>query len=195
MQITNEACLKHEMSFTEGVALITIATSSDKDYQKLIEKGLISACNSTLQGLNKKYHVSTTGREKALELLADSQKEILTREEAIAKLADQLKEIYPKGKMAGTSYYYRCNKTDIIRKLKSFFRRYGNYTDEQVLDATKRYVDSFNGNYAYLRLLKYFIWKDEVKDGETISTSQLADWIENEGQVNSTNNDWTMELN
>lgn len=195
MQITNEACIKHEMSFTEGVALITIATSSDKDYQKLIEKGLISACNSTLQDLNKKYHVSTKGREKALELLADSQKEILTREEAIAKLADQLKEIYPKGKMAGTSYYYRCNKTDIIRKLKSFFRRYGNYTDEQVLDATKRYVDSFNGKYAYLRLLKYFIWKDEVKDGETISTSQLADWIENEGQVNSTNNDWTMELN
>lgn len=195
MQITNEACIKHEMSFAEGVALITIATSSDKDYQKLIEKGLISACNSTIQNLNKKYNVSTKGREKVLELLADSQKEILTREEAIAKLADQLKEIYPKGKMAGTSYYYRCNKTDIIRKLKSFFRRYGNYTDEQVLDATKRYVDSFNGNYAYLRLLKYFIWKDEVKDGETISTSQLADWIENEGQINSTNNDWTMELN
>lgn len=195
MQITNEACNKHGLSFNEGAALVAIAVTDDADYSNLINKGLITACNSTVQSLNRKYNISTKGREVVLEVLADSQKEILTREEAIAKLADQLKEIYPKGKMAGTSYYYRCNKTDIVRKLKSFFRRYGNYTNEQVLEATKRYVESFNGNYSYLRLLKYFIWKDEVKDGETISTSQLADWIENEGQTNTMSNDWTMELN
>ena len=97
--------------------------------------------------------------------------------------------------MAGTSYYYRCNRADIVRKLKSFFRRYGEYTSEQIIEATQRYVASFNGNYTYLRLLKYFIWKDENKDGETLQVSQLADWIENKGSVNPSNSDWTTSLN
>ena len=67
------------------------------------------------------------------------------------------------------------------------------YTDEQIINATQKYVNSFNGNYAYLKLLKYFIWKDERLKGESVQ-SLLADFIENESSEDTTNTDWTVEL-
>ena len=51
-----------------------------------------------------------------------------------------------------------------------------------------------NGDYTYLKLLKYFIWKSEVKDGEQVVTSILSDYIENEGQEENLRNDWTSTL-
>ena len=109
-------------------------------------------------------------------------------------LADKLREIYPNGKIFNTNYYYRCNRQDIINKLKTFFKMYGTkYTDEQIINATQKYVNSFNGNYAYLKLLKYFIWKDERLKGESVQ-SLLADFIENESAEDTTSSDWTVEL-
>ena len=67
------------------------------------------------------------------------------------------------------------------------------YTDEQIINATQKYINSFNGNYTYLKLLKYFIWKDERLKGESVQ-SLLADFIENESSEDTTNTDWTVEL-
>lgn len=194
-KLTDKACKKHGLLLSEGLALLAISTTTDETYKSLVSKGLITKANGTMQSLNRKYSVTDKGIVLADELLADSEESIVIKEDGIKELADKLREIYPEGKMTGTSYYYRCNKTDIIKKLKSFFRRYGEYTSEQIIEATQRYVSSFNGNYTYLRLLKYFIWKDENKDGETLQVSQLADWIENKDSVNSTNSDWTTSLN
>lgn len=194
-KLTDKACKKHGLLLSEGLALLAISTTTDETYRSLVNKGLITKANGTMQVLNRKYSATDTGIVLADELLADSEEDIVVREDEIKELAEKLREIYPEGKMPGTSYYYRCNRADIVRKLKSFFRRYGDYTPEQIMEATQRYVASFNGNYTYLRLLKYFIWKDENKDGETLQVSQLADWIENKGQVNNTNADWTTNLN
>lgn len=194
-KLTDKACKKHGLLLSEGLALLAISTTTDETYRSLVSKGLITKANGTMQALNRKYSATDAGIVLADELLADSEEDIVVREDEIKELAEKLREIYPEGKMPGTSYYYRCNRADIVRKLKSFFRRYGDYTPEQIMEATQRYVASFNGNYTYLRLLKYFIWKDENKDGETLQVSQLADWIENKGQVNNTNADWTTNLN
>ena len=40
-------------------------------------------------------------------------------------LADKLRDIYPSGKIYNTNYYYKCNRQDIINKLKTFFKIYG----------------------------------------------------------------------
>lgn len=194
-KLTDKACKKNGLLFSEGIALLAISSSTEETYRELVSKGLISKANGSLQQLNKKYHATEKGIALSDELLADSEEDIVSKEDTIGDLADQLRSLYPEGKMPGTSYYYRGNKADIVRKLKSFFRRYGHYTNEQIIEATERYVSSFNGNYTYLRLLKYFIWKDEPKDGETLQVSQLAEWIENAGQVNRTNSDWTTNLN
>ena len=193
-KLTDVACRKHNLLLSEGIALLAISTTTDDTYKSLVDKGLITKANGTMQSLNRKYNATEKGIILADELIADSEESIVVKEDSIKELADKLRSIYPEGKMAGTSYYYRCNRADIVRKLKSFFRRYGEYTTEQIIEATQRYVNSFNGNYTYLRLLKYFIWKDENKDGETLQVSQLADWIENKNEVNTNNTDWATTL-
>lgn len=193
-KLTDVACKKHGLLLSEGIALLAISTTTEDTYKSLVDRGLITKANGTMQSLNRKYSATEKGITLADELIADSEESIATKEDGIKELADKLRSIYPEGKMAGTSYYYRCNRADIVRKLKSFFRRYGEYTPEQIIEATQRYVDSFNGNYTYLRLLKYFIWKDENKDGEVLSISQLADWIENKNEANAANSDWVTQL-
>lgn len=193
-KLTDVACKKHGLLLSEGIALLAISTTTEDTYKSLVDRGLITKANGTMQSLNRKYSATEKGIILADELIADSEESIAAKEDGIKELADKLRSIYPEGKMAGTSYYYRCNRADIVRKLKSFFRRYGEYTPEQIIEATQRYVDSFNGNYTYLRLLKYFIWKDENKDGEVLSISQLADWIENKNEANATNSDWVTQL-
>ena len=110
-------------------------------------------------------------------------------------LADKLRELYPEGRKEGTNYYWRDSTKISARRLKALDKKYGiDFTDEQAINATKRYIDSFNGNYTYMQLLKYFIMKSVLKDGELEETSQLLSYIENENQVNNTNTDWSVQL-
>ena len=192
-KLSSSACSMHNLDFSEGLALLAVVATDDKNYETLIDRGLISKANSTLRELNKKYHASDKGVALANELVADSEEAIIAKKDEIKELAIKLMEIYPEGKMPGTSYYYRGNKADIIKKLKSFYKRYGTeYTSIQIIEATKKYIQSFNGNYTYLKLLKYFIWKDEIRDREVIQTSILADYLENKNTT--VNNNWSGTL-
>lgn len=130
-------------------------------------------------------------------LLDSENNNIESRNKRIEELACELMEVFPKGKKAGTNVYWRGNKKDITLRLKKFFKLYSNYTKEQILEAAKRYVSSFDGKYDYMRVLKYFIWKAERKIGEDgklfiEETSELANVIENEDSENIS--DWTTRL-
>ena len=139
------------------------------------------------------YIIESHSFEKLQVILAECNNPESVNDRA-SLLADKLRDIYPSGKIFNTNYYYKCNRQDSINKLKTFFKMYGTkYTDEQIINATQKYVNSFNGNYAYLKLLKYFIWKDERLKGESVQ-SLLADFIENESSEDTTNTDWTVEL-
>ena len=123
-------------------------------------------------------------------------------EERCTQLAEQLREIFPSGKKPGYAYTWRDSVSCIADRLKKFFMKYGEYSDEQVIEATKAYVASFNGNYQYMQLLKYFIWKNKVTGeevvrgrvvGEVERQSQLAAWIEDTPEK-STSADWDIAL-
>lgn len=106
----------------------------------------------------------------------------------LENLASKLRDLYPSGKKAGTNYYWKDSVALISQRLAMFFKKFGDeVTDEQIIQATKGYVESFNGNYQYMQLLKYFIYKRGVEKGE--ETSQLLSYIENNGQVD-TNDSW-----
>lgn len=118
------------------------------------------------------------------------------------ELAKKLREIYPAGKKPGYAYTWRDSVSCIADRLNKFFVKYGNYTDEQIINATKAYVDSFNGNYTYMQLLRYFIWKNKVNGGEMVNgrvvgevekQSQLAAWIEDTPEK-AKSADWDIEL-
>lgn len=168
-----------------------------------ITSATVTSCN--MKGLlftdlddNQQYKIflNKTGTDTLEAYFSDSQ--IVENKEGKDRfelLADKLREIYPKGKKEGTAYQWRDSTKIIANKLKSVVRYYkASFTDEQAINATKKYVEGFNGNYTYMQLLKYFISKKEMKNGELVESSQLLSYIENEGQEDELKSDWTSTL-
>lgn len=186
--IDERICEKYNLSLEETLALMLVKScDSIQDLiASLIQKGAIVQS----EGRN----LITMGYDDRLSnVLLDSEVGAPS-EERIGNLAVQLMEIFPKLKKT-KNIYFRGNKKDVSLKLKKFFKRYGSYSDEEILDAAKRYVESFNGDYTYMRILKHFIWKDERKvdeegKGYTEEVSDLATWIENADATDSSDDTW-----
>lgn len=194
ININEKVCEENNLSVPKVLALAAIQYSTPKDYEELIKEGLITKYNGSMFEPERRYSLMDKAEELLTKIIINSDSNVTKRSTSIEELADKLRDIYPNGKIVNSNYYYRCNRQDIINKLKTFFKMYGTkYTDEQIINATQKYIDSFNGNYTYLKLLKYFIWKDERLKGESVQ-SLLADFIENESSEDITNTDWTVEL-
>lgn len=87
-----------------------------------------------------------------------------------------LKMVYPNGRES--PFYFRCNKTEIKNKLKKFLTIYGDVADEDIIDATKRYVATYAlKGYMGMRLAKYFIIKDDrrLTANEEVQVEQISD--------------------
>ena len=199
--IDEKVCIKHKMTFLE--VLLTLA----------IRQGTIEDAIENM--VNREILVKDAGQLKVTqhwsdvldEILSDSSGSVEKSDEELLELAKQMRELYPQGKMKDrfgrpTPYYYRCNNSEVVKKLKKFFTIFGNVSDEEILDATKRYVASFQGNYTGMRLIKYFILKDDVKpsedgQGHVEQISDLATFLENkesEEEVVNTSSDWMMSV-
>ena len=106
-------------------------------------------------------------------------------------LATELKNIFPKGRKEGTNFYWADGVALIVKRLKIFIKKYGDiYTEEQIIKAAKKYVESFNGDYRYMKLLKYFIFKEEIES----STSDLLTYIENAEEESDLKNNWDIVM-
>lgn len=166
----------------------------DKAHNDLVSKGFITG-NRGNPGSTVKWLITEKGGDALLSTVldADKQQEPVER---LASLASSLKAIFPKGKKPGTNYYWAEGNTLIVKRLKLFFKKYGNeFTDNQIITATKKYVESFNGNYTYMKLLKYFLLKDKVgAAGDVESESDLLNYIENAGQEDALSDDWQNTL-
>lgn len=124
-------------------------------------------------------------------------------DDRITKLADNLRALFPAGKKPGYAYTWRDSTSCIADRLKKFIAKYGDYNDDDIINATKRYVNSFNGDYKYMQLLKYFIWKNKVTGeemingrlvGEVEKQSQLAAYLEDNEEEKNVNTTWDVEL-
>ena len=123
-------------------------------------------------------------------------KEAKNIDDRVMYLATELKKIFPEGKKEGVNMYWAEGKILIARRLKTFFSKYGyDYTNENILSAARRYVESFNGNYRLMQLLKYFIFKNKTtNEGWIEYESQLVNFMENADQEINIKNDWTSGL-
>lgn len=65
-----------------------------------------------------------------------------------------------------------------VQKMAVFLTVYPEYTKEDVLDAAKKYVDSFGNNPTYMRQADYFIFKEVVHQGMKMVTSGLLTSLE-----------------
>lgn len=200
ISLNKDAIANYNSTIEEAILMLCIHNNLDftEAEKSLINKGLVTAeRDENYQPVG--WRLTRNGQQLLESIILDSDTH-KQPEERIASLAESLMEVFPKLKKSGTSRYFRGNAKDVALKLKKFFKFYGNkYTDEQIINAAKNYVESFNGNYTYMRILEYFIWKDERKLNEEGNiyiekTSDLATWIENAGQEDALNDDWGVTL-
>lgn len=152
--------------------------------KSLRERGLISLSS---QGL----YLTDKGKEKLFSVDKDLPNNI-----DYVKLAEKLREIYPEGIKGGTTCMWRDSVEMIARKLRTLVTKYNcSFTEEQAIKVTQDYVDSFNGDYTYMQVLKYFLLKTiTFQGGDREVSSEFMSRIENYGQDNIINKDWTSDL-
>ena len=194
--LNKKAAQQNGITIDEALLMLVIHNKAnlERAEKALIQKGLITAeRNDLFQQVG--WRLTNKGTEVLDSVIMDSDKEQEPQDRLI-QLATRLKEIFPKGKKDGTNYYWTEGVALIVRRLKLFFRKYGNkFTDEQIIQAAEKYVQGFNGNYQYMRLLKYFIFKERVgANGEVEGDSELINYIENAGQEENLRDDWATTL-
>ena len=199
--IDEKVCTKHKMTVPEVLIALALRQVGRAFVSNMLAREILVEVGGEL-------HVTQHWSDVLDEILCDSSATTGRTEEELTQLAIKIQECFPNQKMRDrygreTPYYYRCNKPEIRNKLKKFFERYGNYSDEDIVEATKRYVASFNGNYTGMRLAKYFIWKDDIKpqdDGlnHVEVLSDLATFLENkdseEGGVVVNTENWLSKV-
>lgn len=194
--LNKKATQQNGITIDEALLMLVIHNKAnlERAEKALIQKGLITAeRNDLFQQVG--WRLTNKGTEVLDSVIMDSDKEQEPQDRLI-QLATRLKEIFPKGKKDGTNYYWTEGVALIVRRLKLFFRKYGNkFTDEQIIQAAEKYVQGFNGSYQYMRLLKYFIFKEKVgANGEVEGDSELINYIENAGQEENLRDDWATTL-
>ena len=188
--IDSDACLNNGTCIGEVLLLYEYALkiSPESMKQSLIDKGYITSAGN----LFDRY----TATDKAVKLLdnvlADSSVDDDTK---ITELATKLKELYPKGKKECTNQFWADGFFIIVKRLKIFYKKYGFYDNDTIIKATENYIKSFNGDYRFMKTLKYFLWSEKVnKAGEVEPTSDLLTYIENAGEIDELSDDWLNEL-
>lgn len=194
LTIDEDACKKVNLSLPEVLMITLVKTGVNiETLVKQMKEKQILVEEHTLLGIN----LLVTQRWSDL-----SDKALLSADKSVPdnkrleNLAKSLMEVFPAGKKEGTSQYWKGNLRDNTLRLAKFFKLYGDkYTDEQMIEAAKNYVSSHNGKYQYMRVLKYFIWKDTRKvnsegEGYIEEVSDLAAFIENAKDEKNLKDDW-----
>lgn len=194
MKITldEKTCLKNKLTLQEALIATAVSMGNYKSvFDNMINRHVLGIMG---QSVDSKWK--------------DIIKNLIDAEDArFETLAIKVQECFPKQKMMYTNgttspFYFRCNKTEIKNKLKKFLTIYGDVSDEDIIDATKRYVASYAPKgYRGMRLAKYFIIKDDKKlsaDDEVHveQLSDLATFLENKTEDTPSDivdgDDWLM---
>lgn len=184
--IKEEVCHNNHITLSELAILLAYygGTFNSKIYERLKNKGYLQ--EQLLGG----YTITEEGNKLLRQIVDNSLDKV--NKKRLENLAEKLKEIYPKGKKEGTTYMWRGTTAEIVRKLQTLIEKYNfDFTDEEAIEATKYYVESFKGDYRYMQLLKYFLLKTaKDADGNIEIKSEFMSIISNKGQLEEERKDW-----
>ena len=176
--LNEKICLKHNLTLQE--LLVALAVREGKVNE--VVNNLVS--REIIVERNGEYYITQHWNDVVDEILCDSANNgIDLSDERLLALAKRVQECFPVMKMRNaygqeTPFYYRCNKTEIKNKLKKFLTVYGDVSDDDIVDATKRYVATYaSKGYMGMRLAKYFIIKEDRKlhADEEIHVEEISD--------------------
>lgn len=191
---------KHNLTIEEFMVLYLNAVNFNiQDINKsLVEKGL------AMYNLHEdnKLIIGELTQDLITSVVVESDKNVINKDQEYIDLATKMRELYPSGRKLGTTYYWRSTLSEVVQRLKRLRVKYGyEFTEDQVLRATKKYVDMFyHTDPKRMRLLKYFVIKANVEaDASTEVISDLMAIIENENEDQCDDNnmsysDWMSTL-
>lgn len=183
IEIDEAKCLKLGLTLQETLIAIAISMGKYKEtVTNMLNRGIITL-DLFKQG---SPDITSKWKSKIGSFLASDEQRLET-------LALKVQDCFPKQKLMYANgrespFYFRCNKTEIKNKLKKFLDIYGEVSDDDIIDATKRYVDTYAPKgYVGMRLAKYFILKDDKRltvDDEVHveQLSDLATFLENKSE-------------
>lgn len=183
IEIDEAKCLKLGLTLQETLIAIAISMGKYKETAtNMLNRGIITL-DLFKQG---SPDITSKWKSKVSSFLASDEQRLET-------LALKVQDCFPKQKLMYANgrespFYFRCNKTEIKNKLKKFLDIYGEVSDDDIIDATKRYVDTYAPKgYVGMRLAKYFILKDDKRltvDDEVHveQLSDLATFLENKSE-------------
>lgn len=187
--LLNEEDVKKEgISLSSAIYLAALKNNcviDSTDFQAMSMRGLVTHSGFDMFGNPINVKLTPQGELFIGNLMLDAKYKDKMNEEGdrFTELAKELRELYPKGLKPGTNYPWRDSVAIIAARLRSLVIRYKtDFTNEQAINAAKRYINSFNGDYTYMQILKYFISKQDRTKGYLEESSQLLAFIENEEQ-------------
>lgn len=190
----------------------TVVEIKDIDLSKLFssleEKGFIVSSiyatdyNSKPPFQHMCYSLIESGRQALAENCISDKNTLKTANRVAIKkrcdlLAPKLMELYPLGKKPGTSLVWRGYQGGISEKLQKLIEKGNEFTDEEAIAATKAYVSGFNGMYTNMRVLSYFLSKNEIVGGEVKKSCDFMSYVEdvrNNKDNKQISVDWDVEL-
>lgn len=183
IEIDEAKCLKLGLTLQETLIAIAISMGKYKETVTNMLNRSIITLDLFKQG---SPDITSKWKSKVDSFLASDEQRLET-------LALKVQDCFPKQKLMYANgrespFYFRCNKTEIKNKLKKFLDIYGEVSDDDIIDATKRYVDTYAPKgYVGMRLAKYFILKDDKRltvDDEVHveQLSDLATFLENKSE-------------
>lgn len=190
--LNEKICLKHKLTLQE--LLVALAVRGGKVNE--VVNNLVS--REVIVERNGEFYITQHWNDVVDEILCDSANNGMDlSDERLLALAKRVQECFPVMKMRNsygqdTPFYYRCNKTEIKNKLKKFLTVYGDVPDDDIVDATKRYVATYaSKGYLGMRLAKYFIIKEDRKlhadeEVHVEEISDLATFLENKADEEET---------
>ena len=99
------------------------------------------------------------------------------------EMATKLRELWPKGvrTIDGKEYAWRDTIPNLAARLSQLWtlRKLDKYTEEDVLQAARRYLSRYEDNKRFMKSVKYFILQEPRKEGFKQVNSILADMLEN----------------
>ena len=193
--IDTEILEREGIELDEALYLLSVYKKKPIDFNT-IQKAKVE--NKILKFENPRDPVKITPKGQSFieSILAKSKIHVSSDNlERYRDLADKMREVYPKGLKPGTNYQWRDSTAIIADRLIKLVAKYDiEFTDEEAIEATKRYIASFNGNYRYMQILKYFISKQKPVEGAPAEqNSQFLSFLQNE-ECTTESQDWTANL-
>lgn len=186
MKITIDTDILEKENLSLGETLVLLLSYYNVDTQKemasLYEKGI--ADRNLFENIPPV--LSDNAKVFVNKLLVNSDRNVQNSNLEFLDIAQAMYALYPSGKRPGKNYSWKSSAKVLAERLKTLVKRYNfTFTKEEAVAVTQEYLNSFGGDYTRMKMLDYFIWKDDKANNGF--TSDFMTLIENK-RDNETSN-------